>query len=575
MATCQSSTAATCRFFTDQFFGYSCELTDATVTEENVDLVINTSNHAADRTDADVRSFTVANTSSLAFFPNSILRQFPSIRYLILDNSGLTALTPGSFDGCSSVAILFVRHTTVASVPAGLFADCSELLILDLSENLITEIDDDAFVDLPNLLELDINYNQLTSISRNLLRNQVNLEILNFRYNQISEIEDGAFSTLRSLNTFYLRNNRLTEFRAEAFGEEIPSLVFFNLNENRLTSVPRLPARAPRIKYIYVATNQIAEINEGDFTFSYQNVTNIDLSENQLTTLAAAPFEGLVNLDIIRVSFNRIRSIDHEFFDRIPTLYTFYFERNPCASARFDNIRSIDQDANIQATFDRCFYEFFEPEITATCNFVMDVDLGYTCETSQVTFLTFRDKFTFTGEHLADLNNTHVVGLRITNSNFARVPPSIFRIFPNIVSFTLTGSQLTIIDENTFQECGLVRNLDLSNNRIRRLNTKSFENCFYVQKLNLDDNRITEIEPCDIFLLNIYQTTRLSLARNICVSGVFQSISGDWLIYEYEDVVRRHLNQCFSLWYTFLDTTTPAESSGCSSCAFKPAQLLN
>lgn len=549
LAASQQTAAARCRFFTDQFFGYTCELNDVEVLEENFNLVIETDNHAAGRNDSQVTSFTIAN-ATMRFFPNSIMRQFPSIRYLLLENSGMTALTPGSFDGCASLVILFIRRSAIERIPAGLFNDCSQLGVIDFSWNEISEIDDEAFDGLSSLLELDINYNQLTRISSRVFRDLVNVEELNLRSNVIAEIEDGAFSTLRGLISFYLLDNQITEIRPEMFGDEI-SLVGFNLNQNSLTSVPRLPSRAPRINYIYLVGNLISEVNEGDFTFAYSNITSIDLSENMITTLSAAPFEVLTSLDQLAVNYNRITAVDNEFFERIASLYTFYFEGNLCANVAFNNIRSIDQEDVIAATFDRCYYNFFESELAEPCTFVEDGEHGYTCELSDITFLNFRDKFAVTGTHIGTRTNADVRAIRITNSNFARVPPTIFRTFPNLISFSLINSGLEVVNSGTFEQCGEITHLDLTGNRIRHLAIDSFENCLTVGRLILDDNRITEIQPCNSFLLNVPLTTFLSMRRNICIDRVFES--GSWLIDNYQYNVYRHINRCFSLFYMFLD----------------------
>lgn len=563
--TCHQATAqARCHFYLDQILGYTCELHNAIVQEDNFNLVVQT-----DNTDASVTGLTIGNNTVLRFFPSSLLRQFPYTRYLLLDNAGIEHLTPGSFDGCGNIAILNIRHNHIDNIPAGLFNDCGTLAILDLSDNGINEIHENAFENVPTLLELDINQNNLTRIQNGLLRNLVNLEELNIRNNRISEIENGAFSSLASLNSFYLRNNLIAEITPEMFGERI-NLVFFNVNSNLLTSIPRLPENAPRIKYVYIADNLIREILPGDFGLAYRNITNLDLSGNQIGELSGDPFGHLENLDVLTVTNNRIESLDHELFEKIPSLYTFYFERNLCADARFDNIRSIDQNDIIQATFDRCFYQFFEPEITQTCNFVQDVTLGYTCEVSDITFQSYRDKFTFIGEHLAnELNDTHVTGLRIVNSNLVRVPPSIFALFPNLQFLSLTDSDFAVIEQNTFEQCGSIRWLDLSRNRIQRLTRNSFYHCNHVTELILDDNRITEIEPCNGFLMNIYQTHFLSMRRNICVDRVFETSAR--LLDEYEQLVNQHLSRCYGLWYSFLGTVegASARSSSYAACVLK------
>lgn len=169
-----------------------------------------------------------------------------------------------------------------------------------------------------------------------------------------------------------------------------------------------------------------------------------------------------------------------------------------------------------------------------------------------MTFLNFRDKFTLNGTHIDARTNSDVAAIRITNSNFARVPPTIFRTFNSLETFSMTNSGLHIVNSGTFEECGEIRNLDLSGNRIRHLSMNSFENCYTVDRLILDDNQITEIQPCTSFLLNVPLTTHLSMRRNICVDRVFES--GTWLIDNYQYNVYRHINRCFSFFFLFQDS---------------------
>ena len=546
------TTAQSCRFYDDQFFGYSCELNNALVTSRDQILQVITDNHLAGRNDSSVRHFTLnSNTTTLTFFPNSLFSQFPNMRYLLIDRSGLTELAP--FTNCGNVVIMHIRYSTIERVPAGIFDACTNLVVLDLSDNHISEIDDDAFANLSQLLELDINHNRLVRISNRWFRNLENLEDLNIRYNLIEEIEDGAFSGLTNLITFYLRNNRISEIRPEMFGDEI-SLVFFNVNENRLARVPQLPSRAPRLKYIHVAKNSIYNIYEGDFSFAYSNITNIDLSENLLQSLSAAPFEVLQRLDILLVNNNEIRAIDFELFDRVPSLYTFYFLQNDCADIRFDNIRSIDQDDAIAAAFESCYFHFFTPETNVTCNFVRS-ESSYVCMLNEITFQNFRDKFNIVGAHIDGLVNEDVTELQISRSNLFRVPPTLFETFQNLERVSIIDSGLTVIEKGTFEECGKITYLDLSRNRIRRLSTNSFKNCEFIDELILDENQITEIAPCNSFLLNIYQTTKLSLLNNVCISQSWDT-SPDWLAYSFEETIYPYLNRCFSLWYMFLDSSS-------------------
>lgn len=398
------------------------------------------------------------------------------------------------------------------------------------------------------LLELSLAQNRLTRITNQLFRNLDQLQDLYLNENLIEEIEDDAFATLHELIIFYLRQNRLSEFNPRMFGDEI-DLVFFSLADNMLTRVPQLPAIAPRIKYIMLDRNRIETIEDGDFTFAFQNITDIELNENWLTVLNATPFSVLERLDILSVNYNRIQAVDSELFDRIPSLYTFYFERNECANVKFDNIRSRDQFATIARVFDHCYYEFAQPQVEVSCNFINRTDYGYTCELDNLEFLTFADKFSLTGTHEQLASNDDVQAVVIRGGNMFRIPPTIFRTFTNLQTFIANNVGLSEINRETFVECGRITHLDVSSNRIRRLPSSSFANCEFVEILNLDDNQLTAIHPCDSFLLNVYLLRTISMRRNVCVDRVIDHTYQDSFLYYIEQIFDPFVRQCYGLWY--------------------------
>lgn len=541
----QTSAQARCHFFTDLYFGYTCELTDAVTTQRGEILDINRDEHHDRHDDEDVRSIIIGNNTNLAFYPPNLLTIFPNTYYLLLDGSGLTELDP--IVGCQSVRILHITQSPLQTIPAGVFNECSNVRIADFSQNNITTIHDDAFEQMPQLFELMMFRNRITRISSRVFRNLTQLQDLYMEYNLIEEIEDGAFANLHELIIFYLRNNRIAEIRPEMFGEEI-SLVFFSLAENLLTRVPRLPARAPRIKYMILDRNSISEINEGDFTFSYSNITDIELNENLLTRLDSAPFAVLERLDILSVNYNEIQAVDNELFDRIPSLYTFYFEQNNCASVRFNNIRSRDQFEVIDRVLDPCFYEFVEPQVDLQCNFVMMVPPGYTCQVDIMEYVNWRYKFRMVGTHMEGMTNDDVQTVMINSGSILRVPPTIFRTFRNLETLIINDAGMNEIDANTFIECGRITRLDLTRNRIRRLPSTAFQNCEFVEELILDDNQIAEIEPCNFFMLNTYLIRMISMRRNLCVDRRMENTRGGNFLYNL-DLFDPFVRQCYGLWY--------------------------
>lgn len=543
----ETSWSAYCEFDDIAFLGYTCQLVDAVTTEPGQELEIDTSGHAGSRGNSDVTAIITVNTTSLTFYPQNLLTVFPNVYYLLLERSGLTELAP--ITNCENVHIIHMVHSHITEIPAGTFAECVNLQILDMSDNEIATIDDDAFVNLAELLELNLGINRITRISTPLFRDLVKLQDFYMHQNLIEEIEDNAFVNLHDLIIFYLQENRLAEFNPLMFGGEI-DLVYFNLAGNLLTSVPRLPLIAPRIRIISLDRNRIERISDGDFTFSYSNVTDIELNQNLLTELDSTPFEVLERLDILSVNYNRIRAVDNELFDRVPSLYTFYMERNECADVHFDNIRSRDQFNTIYRLLDHCFYEFIQPQQEVVCNYVNREDFGYSCELDNLQFLTFQDKFSLSGNHLGSNSDSDVQAIVISSGNMFRVPPTIFRTYENLETVVASNVGLTEIDQNTFIECGRITHLDVSSNRLRRLPSTAFRNCEFVERLNLDNNQITAIRPCDSFLLNIYLLRTISLRGNICVNREINHTYQDSFIYYIDQIFDPFVRQCYGLWYT-------------------------
>lgn len=150
------------------------------------------------------------------------------------------------------------------------------------------------------------------------------------------------------------------------------------------------------------------------------------------------------------------------------------------------------------------------------------------------------------GVHQDGKSHDDVTGVVFLNSKLIKIPVEIFETFRNLENLIVKGTQLAIMNENTFELCGKLKYLDASDNQIRVINKSSLEKCTELETLNLHNNFITKIEPCNNFLMRLTKLKNLLLTHNMCID---QNFRNEKLNEKLDDLVLKNLNRCFSKWY--------------------------
>jgi Leucine-rich repeat (LRR) protein len=170
-----SSLAANCRFF-NQLTGYTCELSNVNVIEENqiIDII---GNHLSGRTDADVTILTVSQTSSavMNFIPRRIFETFVNLRTIDFSNVNLREINSGTFFNCAQLSRITLNNNQLQRIPARTFENCGELREIIANANQITNLEDGAFNELAKLEGLRLSDNLIENIDPSVVEPLVNI----------------------------------------------------------------------------------------------------------------------------------------------------------------------------------------------------------------------------------------------------------------------------------------------------------------------------------------------------------------------------------------------------------------
>ena len=143
-----------------------------------------------------------------------------------LENSGITTLKSGDFEGLSWLGSINLRRNNLGALPDGVFDDLGRLRLLYLDVNHLSELPDDVFDDLTNLSYLNLGNNGLSELPTGVFDELSNLEhlYLGFRWednapdadvypeNTLDEhdLPSGALANLSKLGRLSLSDNNLS-----------------------------------------------------------------------------------------------------------------------------------------------------------------------------------------------------------------------------------------------------------------------------------------------------------------------------------------------------------------------------
>lgn len=456
-----ATTTITCEF--DRILSvYSCNPISAKppLTHDNEDIIVNGS-HLVGFKDDDIAYIRFNSPLTFRYVPTKLFEVFRNIETFGLQSVNLTKLTTAAFTNCYKMKSLHIDGNAMLTViPAGFAEDCANLQNLYMSGNGIEFIDKSAFKGLENLRYLVLTKNAIEELHADTFNDVVNLQYLFIDHNHLKYIHDDLFHPLRKLQLTSLTHNDVEEISVEMFRNNALLDSLF-LDHNAIVAIDgKFFEKFPGSRDKY------------EIRFYANNCTNAIIS-NQIDDHGDDDFEMCIAKWNDTHPSTTMSSNDEEKF-----------------SADNHNESHVE----ISSTTATTAMMTVTPSINIhqrDCRYFLNENRKYTCVLERVDLVLTA----INGAHYENLNDLDVTQVFFYDSLLSKVPSIVFAKFPNLEFISVASCHLTIINDQTFDECGdKLKTIDASNNFIAQIVETSLRNCKALMTIDVSGNPIEFID---------------------------------------------------------------------------------
>lgn len=201
--------------------------------------------------------------------------------------------------------------------------------MLNLKDNNILLIPASALGRLPRLLSLQLDYNRITALSGEILRSIAErVTTLVLSKNVVRELPPGTFQYFHQLQHLDLTRNLLVNFNSDTFNGLESSLLSLKIAQNKIVSLGGPPLNINELKSLDVSENQLSEVAANAFSL-LPNLSYLNLSKNaHLAILPPTVFDQLSKLKILDISMINLKMLLPKYFEKLLTIEEIYVNDN-------------------------------------------------------------------------------------------------------------------------------------------------------------------------------------------------------------------------------------------------------
>lgn len=428
---------------------YSCNplSVNGNLNEQNQEIAIN-GTHVNNFKDDDVNYVRFNSPLNFNFVPTKLFEIFPNIETFGLHSVNLTTISSNAFTDCFKLKSLHIDgNENLIELSSSFAAECSNLKNIYMSSNGLKIIDEDAFKGLDNLNYLVLTRNHLEILLPTIFIHTPNLQFLFLDHNQLVKIHADLFYPLRQLQILSLTFNHIKIISLEIFRNN-PLLDQIFLDDNQIIAIePSFFDEFPGKREFY------------EYRFYKNNCTNSAIISSKI------PEDD--------------KSYNEENF-------TFCFEKwhdlqrleLKASTSEIDQLLDVSIDMDIEESTIISYQH--------NCRYFLNENRKYTCVLENVDLVLS----SVGGEHYENFTDLNVTHLFFFNSILSKVPAEIFVKFHNLEFLSVANTQMTLINDITFGNCGKLKKIDASENQITKIIDSSFKNCLDLEIIDLSGNPI-------------------------------------------------------------------------------------
>ncbi|XP_076162474.1 uncharacterized protein LOC143144199 isoform X2 [Ptiloglossa arizonensis] len=487
--------------------------------------------------------------NALEDVPFKAFRDLRQLNWLNMHSNHLTSLDGDWGHAKDALTYAFFGDNSIIDVPK-IFSTFESLLLLNLDNNNIEELSEDSLP--PNMHTLNLNSNlfkyfpsslktlkgltwlylngndlkylelpdfqssnlELVDVSENciewirapnLTKGNLKIEDFNMDSNKLTFLPAGTFDHL-DIKRIHLSSNSIKDIDEDAFRGLEDSLIYLNLENNDLPSVPRAVTRLRKLSYLYLANNDIRNISGEAFQEFAENLRALSLATNSLDAVPVATLLRCQRLLHLNLGYNKISHVQPGDFEWAEDLEILLLRNNELTKLNGETFKGAGRLKELSLSFnhlteldDDCFIGI------ETSLDILELSFAFTTDVfpqkalrplSNLRWLVLDNNNFQTIESTAFYSFQRLRYINLESNRLHYLPDRIFlsSVHPELNDVKLGYNFLEAIPEFSFHNLTKLRSLDLTGNRITVLSSESIVGCPQLVTLSLAYNRIFRME---------------------------------------------------------------------------------
>ncbi|XP_053995102.1 chaoptin-like isoform X1 [Hylaeus volcanicus] len=448
-------------------------------------------------------------TLSNAFFgDNSIIdipksfSTFESLVWLNLDNNNIEELSEDSLP--PNMHTLSLNSNLLKTFP-------SSLKTLKYLTWLYLRGNDFKYLELPdfqssNLEFIDVSENCIEWIRAPSMTNRtLKIREFNLDSNKLTSLPAGIFDRL-DIRRIHLSSNSLKNVDDDAFRGLEDSLEYLNLENNDLPNVPGAVSRLRKLSYLYLANNDIRNISGDAFQEFAENLRALSLATNSLDVVPVTALLRCQRLLHLNLGYNKISHVQSGDFEWAEDLEILLLRNNVLTKLNGETFKGAGRLKELSLSFnhlteldDDCFVGIEESLNILELSFAFATDVfpqRALRPLSNLLWLVLDNNNFQTIEATAFYSFQQLRYINLESNRLHYLPERIFlaSVHPELRDVKLGYNFLEAIPDFSFHNLTELKSLDLTGNRIKLLSPESIVDCPRLVTLSLAYNRIFKME---------------------------------------------------------------------------------
>ncbi|XP_073983632.1 uncharacterized protein isoform X2 [Rhodnius prolixus] len=408
------------------------------------------------------------------------LSHFRRLTSVSLDRNKIIKLESDSLP--PTIQTLSASHNLLKSFPIELIDNLHSVQWIYLRDNYIDHIPAYNFRNFKNLDKLDLGDNFLKEINRNTLNGSVTIKDLNLDYNYFKTLPEYMFKGL-TIGRISISMNKLETIHERAFEGLQTKLEYLDLGGNRLHKVPQALAILKRLKYLYIQSNNLSQIQDDVLQSFSKHLVALSLSRNKLEEMPKMALKNCKQLAHLNLGYNYIRDVNmDDFNDWGENLDTLLLMNNRLVQIHEHTFKFTPKLRELSLSFNKI----------AELNTKAFLDVVTSLESLEISFGLYQENFP--EESLKPLKS--IIWLALDNNNFHVIKSSALENFKYLRYLNLDGNRLPKIPSGLFkkQTHQHLRDVRISYNHLQSVHSNMFDGLEELQFVVLAGNQITSLE---------------------------------------------------------------------------------